>query len=43
MKIVVKLAKSLVPSIEHRLLDDRQLSTTTVKILFKKKIIFFFF
>ncbi|CAF0974604.1 unnamed protein product [Adineta ricciae] len=30
MKIVVRLAKPLVPQIEHRLLDDRQLPTTVV-------------
>jgi hypothetical protein len=29
MKILVKLAKSLVPPIEHRLIDNRQLSTRT--------------
>jgi len=43
MKIVVKLAKSLVPSIENRLLDNQQLSKTTVKILFLKKIFIFYF
>lgn len=37
MKIVIKLAKPLVPPIEHRLLDDRHLPTTTVKILFLLK------
>ncbi|UJR38075.1 hypothetical protein I4U23_030756 [Adineta vaga] len=30
MKILVKLAKPLVPQIEHRLLDDRQLPTTII-------------
>jgi hypothetical protein len=35
MKVVVKLAKPLVPPVEHRLLDDRQLPTTTVKLFLK--------
>ncbi|CAF0720803.1 unnamed protein product [Adineta steineri] len=30
MKILVKLAKPFVPPVEHRLLDDRELRTTTV-------------
>jgi hypothetical protein len=32
MKIVVKLAKSLVPPVEPRLFDDRNLPTTTVRL-----------
>ena len=37
MKIVVRLAKPLVPQIEHRLLDDRHLPTTIVRIVFREK------
>lgn len=31
MNLLIKLAKPLVPPIEHRLLDDRNLPTTTVR------------
>lgn len=37
MKILVRLAKPLVPQIEHRLLDDRQLPTTIVRIIFREE------